>query len=96
MVKETVDYAIDHFHGPIGTRLLPVDDNAKLCRIVKEYLEPLGYDVAVAQKGPDRRDASRDGWFHGVEAGRAFRKKASFGRLEVDIRLQPASSAAGS
>jgi len=37
----------------IGTRLLLVDDNAKLCRMVKQYLEPLGYDVALAHTGPD-------------------------------------------
>jgi phosphatidylethanolamine-binding protein (PEBP) family uncharacterized protein len=36
-----------------GTRLLLVDDNPKLCRMVKEYLEPLGYDIALAHTGPD-------------------------------------------
>jgi len=34
-------------------RLLLVDDNPKLCRMVREYLEPLGYQVAVAHTGGD-------------------------------------------
>ncbi len=36
-----------------GARLLLVDDNPKLCRMVKEYLEPLGYDVSLAHSGPE-------------------------------------------
>ncbi len=36
-----------------GARLLLVDDNPKLCRMVKEYLEPVGYDVSLAHTGPD-------------------------------------------
>jgi DNA-binding response OmpR family regulator len=39
--------------GFAGTRLLLVDDNPKLCRMVREYLEPLGYDVTLAHNGID-------------------------------------------
>ncbi len=39
--------------APTGARLLLVDDNHKLCRMVKEYLEPLGYDVSLAHTGLD-------------------------------------------
>src|ERR1700738_595115 len=35
------------------TRLLVVDDDVKLCRLIGEYLEPLGYDVSVAHTGPE-------------------------------------------
>lgn len=61
-----MDSAIDHFRGPVGTRLLLVDDNAKLCRMVKEYLEPLGYDVAMAQTGPDGLEKALGGDFHAI------------------------------
>lgn len=33
------------------TRLLVVDDDTKLCRLIREYLEPLGYDVSLAHTG---------------------------------------------
>jgi DNA-binding response OmpR family regulator len=34
-----------------GTRLLLVDDDEKLCRLLCEYLEPLGYVVEVVHDG---------------------------------------------
>lgn len=37
----------------LNTHLLLVDDDVKLCRLVKEYLEPLGYQVSSAHTGPD-------------------------------------------
>lgn len=33
------------------TRVLIVDDDTKLCRLVREYLEPLGYEVVSAHTG---------------------------------------------
>jgi DNA-binding response OmpR family regulator len=33
--------------------ILIVDDDVKLCRLVREYLEPLGYHVTAAHTGPD-------------------------------------------
>jgi DNA-binding response OmpR family regulator len=35
------------------TRVLVIDDDRKLCRLIKEYLEPLGYAVSAAHTGPD-------------------------------------------
>lgn len=34
------------------TSILMIDDDTKLCRLVKDYLSPLGYEVAVAHTGP--------------------------------------------
>ncbi len=34
------------------TRLLMIDDDVKLCRLVKDYLEPLGYEVESVHTGP--------------------------------------------
>jgi DNA-binding response OmpR family regulator len=36
-----------------ATRVLIVDDDAKLCRLIRDYLQPLGYDVHAAHTGPD-------------------------------------------
>ena len=38
-------------HG--RTRVLVIDDDKKLCRLIKEYLEPMGYDVGAAHTGPE-------------------------------------------
>jgi DNA-binding response OmpR family regulator len=35
------------------TRVLLVDDDVKLCRLLREYLEPLGYRVDVAHTGSE-------------------------------------------
>lgn len=56
----------DAFPTVAGTRLLLVDDNPKLCRMVREYLEPLGYDVTVAYTGPDGLEKALKGEFAAV------------------------------
>jgi DNA-binding response OmpR family regulator len=33
--------------------LLVIDDDVKLCRLIADYLEPLGYRVTAAHNGPD-------------------------------------------
>lgn len=50
----------------VATRLLLVDDNPKLCRMVKEYLEPLGYDVSLAHSGPDGLELALRGAFDAI------------------------------
>jgi DNA-binding response OmpR family regulator len=35
------------------TRLLMIDDDRKLCRLVATYLNPLGFDVTAAHTGPE-------------------------------------------
>ncbi len=43
--------------GTLSTRLLVVDDDVKLCHLVRDYLQPLGYEVAVAHTGSDGLEA---------------------------------------
>jgi len=46
----------DDPHDPASSvprRLLVVDDDKKLCRLLVEYLKPLGYDVVAVHTGPD-------------------------------------------
>ena len=47
----------DHRNAGSGgtgkTRLLVIDDDRKLCRLIKDYLEPMGYEVSTVHTGPD-------------------------------------------
>jgi DNA-binding response OmpR family regulator len=47
------------------TRLLMIDDDRKLCRLVATYLEPLGFDVTAVHtgtEGAERATASEEKW----------------------------------
>ena len=35
------------------TRILVIDDDKKLCRLIADYLTPMGYDVSLVHTGPD-------------------------------------------
>jgi DNA-binding response OmpR family regulator len=50
----------------LNTRLLLVDDDPKLCRLVREYLEPMGYSVSTAQNGVDGLEMALAGDFEAV------------------------------
>ncbi|HVY91334.1 MAG TPA: response regulator transcription factor [Bryobacteraceae bacterium] len=49
-----------------STSLLLVDDDLKLCRLVRQYLEPLGYSVSLAHNGEDGLRAALAGTFDAV------------------------------
>jgi len=49
-----------------ATPIIIIDDDPKLCSLIKEYLEPLGYEVATAHSGPDGLEAVRAGNFRAV------------------------------
>ncbi len=61
-----MDSVFDRMPAAAGTRLLLVDDNLKLCRMVTEYLEPLGYEVSLAHTGPDGLEKALHGNFDAV------------------------------
>jgi DNA-binding response OmpR family regulator len=56
--------------SPTGrTRLLMIDDDRKLCRLVADYLGPLGFDVTMVHTGPegvDRATAADDAAPHAI------------------------------
>ena len=53
--------------APTGkTRLLVVDDDRKLCRLIGDYLEPMGYEVEAAHTGPEGLEKARAGDFQAV------------------------------
>ena len=35
------------------TRVLVIDDDKKLCRLIADYLSPMGYDVSTVHSGPE-------------------------------------------
>jgi DNA-binding response OmpR family regulator len=39
--------------GVDRARILVIDDDRKLCRLIKDYLEPMGYEVSAAHTGPE-------------------------------------------
>jgi DNA-binding response OmpR family regulator len=47
-------------------RVLVIDDDKKLCRLIKDYLEPMGYDVAAAHTGPDGVERAANAPWHAV------------------------------
>jgi DNA-binding response OmpR family regulator len=48
------------------TKLLIVDDDPKLCRLVRDYLDPLGYEVESAQTGPEGLEKARQGDYQAI------------------------------
>src|SRR5262245_11752042 len=48
------------------TSLLVIDDDRKLCRLIKDYLEPLGYEVVAANSGKEGLDKALGGKFDAV------------------------------
>ena len=49
-----------------ATPILIVDDDVKLCRLLREYLEPLGYAVTAAHTGPEGLEAAAGAPFSAV------------------------------
>ena len=47
-------------------RILLIDDDAKLCRLITNYLAPLGYEIAAEHTGPAGLGRALTGSFHAV------------------------------
>ncbi len=47
-------------------KILIVDDDKKLCRLVADYLEPMGYETAVAHNGAQGLQMIREGDYQAV------------------------------
>jgi DNA-binding response OmpR family regulator len=47
-------------------RLLVIDDDRKLCRLLDEYLTPMGYEVEAAHSGPEGLEKARKDAFQAI------------------------------
>ena len=65
----------------LSTRILLVDDDLKLCRLVRQYLEPLGYTVSLAHNGEDGLHAALAGNFDAIILDVMMPKLDGFGLL---------------
>jgi DNA-binding response OmpR family regulator len=49
-----------------GQRLLIIDDDRKLCRLISNYLSPMGYSVQCEHTGPDGLEAAQGKSFDAI------------------------------
>ena len=50
----------------VRPRLLVIDDDRKLCRLITDYLDPLGYDVTAVHTGPEGVERATEEEWHAV------------------------------
>jgi DNA-binding response OmpR family regulator len=91
--------------GP--SRVLVIDDDRKLCRLIRDYLEPLGYAVSAAHTGPEGVDkAVGESWhavlldvmlpgFDGFEALKQIRRHSNVPVLMLTARGEEADRIVG-
>jgi DNA-binding response OmpR family regulator len=48
------------------TRVLIIDDDRKLCRLIRDYLEPMGYEIEMAHTGPEGLEKALQGNFNAL------------------------------
>jgi len=48
------------------TRVLMIDDDKKLCRLIRDYLEPMGYEVQMSHSGPEGLEKALGQTFNAV------------------------------
>ncbi|MEO7319168.1 MAG: response regulator transcription factor [Chthoniobacteraceae bacterium] len=49
-----------------ATRVLVIDDDRELCTLIKDYLEPIGYEVFAEHEGPHGVERATSEHFHAV------------------------------
>lgn len=49
-----------------GHKVLVIDDDKKLCRLIADYLEPMGYEVTAVHTGPAGVERAVEGEWHAV------------------------------
>lgn len=91
--------------GP--SRVLVIDDDRKLCRLIRDYLEPMGYAVSAAHTGPEGVEkAVSESWqavildvmlpgFDGFEALKQIRRHSDVPVLMLTARGEEADRIVG-
>jgi DNA-binding response OmpR family regulator len=52
--------------APGKTRVLIIDDDRKLCRLIRDYLEPMGYEIELAHTGLDGLEKALAQNYHAI------------------------------
>jgi DNA-binding response OmpR family regulator len=90
-----------------AVRILMIDDDRDLCQLIRDYLEPLGYEVAAAYNGPDGLErACNESWaavildvmlpgLNGFELLKRLRAKTNVPVLMLTARGEEADRIAG-
>jgi DNA-binding response OmpR family regulator len=90
-----------------AVRLLIIDDDRDLCRLIRDYLEPLGYEVSAAHNGPDGLErALNESWaavildvmlpgLNGFEVLKRLRAKSNVPVLMLTARGEETDRIAG-
>ncbi|HWF20233.1 MAG TPA: response regulator transcription factor [Verrucomicrobiae bacterium] len=52
--------------APGRTRVLVIDDDRKLCRLIRDYLEPMGYEIEMSHSGPEGLEKAQGQKFSAV------------------------------
>lgn len=52
--------------GSSGIRILVIDDDRKLCRLIREYLEPMGYAIEAVHTGTEGLERARSAAWQAV------------------------------
>jgi DNA-binding response OmpR family regulator len=62
-----IDLSPEESSRPAGkARLLVIDDDRKLCRLIADYLAPMGYAVDAAHTGPEGLEKSKVGQYEAI------------------------------
>ena len=92
---------------PECPRLLVIDDDRKLCRLIADYLGPMGYEVVAVHSGPEGvAQAAAESWqavildvmlpgMDGFEALRRIRKASDVPVLMLTARGEEADRIVG-
>jgi len=93
--------------GDASAAILVIDDDRKLCRLIRDYLEPLGYRVSAAHTGSDGVEKALGHTWHavildvmlpgldGLEVLRQIRRKSDVPVLMLTARGEEADRIVG-
>jgi two-component system response regulator CpxR len=62
--KEESNIQMPFENVPVRIKILIIDDDKKLCRLIKDYLEPMGYEVSASNTGLEGLKMTLTGDFH--------------------------------